>query len=89
VRRSAVPKLGRRYRLNDILWWTQQKEVFREIASILDLDFADANTPGWFQLRTKASKNILDAMNENERNAIEDEADRMQREGLPQDVQRK
>jgi hypothetical protein len=63
--------------------------VFREIASILDLDFADANTPGWFQLRTKASKNILDAMNENERNAIEDEADRMQREGLPQDVQRK
>lgn len=89
MRRSAVPNLGRRYRLNDILWWTQQKEVFREIASILDLDFADANTPGWFQLRTKASKNILDAMNENERNAIEDEADRMQREGLPQDVQRK
>lgn len=79
---------GARYRLTDILWWTRREDVFKEIASILDLDSADTNTPGWFQLRTKASKNILNAMAEDEREALEKEAERMQNEGLPPDVQK-
>jgi hypothetical protein len=40
-------------------------------------------------LRTKASKRYLDSMGEDERKTIEDEADRMQKEGLPLDVQRR
>jgi len=63
--------------------------VFREIASLMQIDSADTNTPGWFQLRTKASKNILDAMTDDERREIEAEAEQMQSEGLPRDVQRK
>lgn len=84
-----MPSSGHRYRLTDFLWWTRQKDVFKEIASILNLDFADTNTPGWFQERTKASKNILNAMTDNERNALENEAERMQNEGMPPDVQRR
>ena len=83
-----MPKPGCRYRLTDILWWTWQGDVFKEIASILHLDSADTNTPGWFQLWTKASKNILDAMSEEDRNSLENEAERMQWEGLPSEVQR-
>jgi hypothetical protein len=55
---------------------------------MLDLETANTSTPGWFQLRTKASKNILDAMGEDERKLLEDEADLMQKEGLPKEVQR-
>ena len=82
-----MPKPGCRYRLMDILWWTRQEDVFKEIASILQLDSADSNTPGWFQLRTKASKNILDAMSEEDQNSLENEANHMQWEGLPSEVQ--
>ena len=63
--------------------------MFEEIAVILNIDNANTSTPGWFQLRTKASKNILDSMTEDETKAIEEEADRMHKEGLPQDVQRR
>jgi hypothetical protein len=89
VRRNRQMKPGSRYRLTDILWWTRQTDVFNEIANILNIDSADTNTPGWFQLRTKASKNILDKMTEDERKILEDDAQRMQKEGLPPDVQRK
>ena len=84
------PKLNieGRYRLTDILWWTRQEDVFEEIAKILHLPTADTSTPGWFQLRTKASKNILNNMSQEEREVIEAEAARLQKEGLPQDVQR-
>lgn len=78
-----------RYRLTDILWWTREEEVFKEIASMLEIESANTFTPGWFQLRTKACKNILNEMNEEERKELEDEADRMQREGLPHEVQRR
>lgn len=89
IRKTPVGKPGGRYRLTDILWWTKQKDVFQEIASILGLDNADTKTPGWFQLRTKASKNIINSMTQEDRNNLENEADRMQKEGLPQDVQRR
>jgi hypothetical protein len=88
VKKKEVVNPGARYRLTDVVWWTRREDIFKEIASILKLDSANTNTPGWFQLRTKASKNILNAMTEDERDALEKEAERMQREGLPPDVQR-
>ena len=84
-----MPKLGSRYRLTDILWWTQRERVFEKIASILKLVSVDTTTPGWFQLRTHASKKILDAMSDEEREKFEDEAERMHKEGLPPSVQRR
>jgi hypothetical protein len=89
VRKNSAPEAAFRYRLTDYLWWTRQEDVFKEIASILNIETADTHTPGWFQLRTKASKNILNEMAEDERKVLEDEADRMQKEGLPPDIQRK
>lgn len=89
MRRTHQAKPGSRFRLTDVLWSTQKEKVFEEIASILGLDHADTKTPGWFGLRTKASKNIIDRMPEDEKKSLEDEADRMQEVGLPKDVQRR
>jgi len=80
---------GQNYRLGDVLWWTRQKDVFVEIAAMKGLESADTNTPGWFTLRQTAEKNILDRMTEGERNDLRGEAERMAREGLPKDIQRK
>jgi hypothetical protein len=88
VKKKREPKLGTRYRLTDILWWTRQDEVFQEIALMMNIEIADMKTPGWFQLRTKASKNILNKMSAEALKILEDEADQMEKEGLPPDVQR-
>jgi hypothetical protein len=80
---------GSRYRLTDVLWWTRQGEVFKEIALMMDLVSVDTNTPGWFQHRTRAARNLLDKMTEGERVKLRSEADRMSREGLPEEIQRK
>jgi hypothetical protein len=89
IRRDSTPKSGSRYRLTDFLWWTRQEDVFNEMALLLNIETANTHTPGWFQLRTKASKNILNGMTDEERSAFQDEADRMQREGLTPDIQRR
>lgn len=78
-----------RYRLTEVLWYTQKIAVYREIASIMELDSVDATTPGWFKHRTEASKNIIDAMTEQEKKELEDEAERLWKNGLPLDEQRR
>ena len=84
-----VPKLElRRYRLTDVLWWTEQERVFKEIASLMGIDDADSTKQGWFILRTKASKNIIARMRSDERNALEALADQFQSKGLPRGLQR-
>jgi hypothetical protein len=55
----------------------------------MDLDSANTNTPGWFQHRTTAAKNILHNMTAAERNRLRDEAEEMAGNGLPETVQRK
>lgn len=89
VRKTPVANPGSRYRLTDIVWYKHQEKVFEEIASILKIETANTNTPGWFQLRTKAAKNVIQSMNEEDRKELEDEAERMLKEGFPQDIQRK
>lgn len=88
VKKRDGGQSDRRYRLTDVIWWTRQSDVFKEIATILGIDSADTNTPGWFPLRTKACKNILNAMSDDERQKLEEEADKMRKEGLPEDVKR-
>jgi hypothetical protein len=60
-----------------------------EIACLMEQDHIDRSTPGWMGFRLPASKNILAAMTAKEREALRDEADRLGKEGLPVDVQRK
>ena len=65
------------------------RRCFQRNRIILNMVSADTSTPGWFQLRTTATKKILDRMNDEEKKTLEDEADRMEKDGLPRDVQRK
>lgn len=60
-----------------------------EIASIMKLDHVDTNTPGWFTYRTKASKNLLDKMSENEKNKLRQVAKEFSEKGFPEELQRK
>lgn len=55
----------------------------------MGLESADTNTPGWFENRTTAAKNILNVMTEAQKNRLRDEADEMAAKGLPEEVQRK
>ncbi|KAF8802326.1 hypothetical protein BYT27DRAFT_7112582 [Phlegmacium glaucopus] len=80
---------GIKYRLTDILWWTREQDVFAEIASIMELPSANTHTPGWFPNRTIASKNVIDAMSHEEREKLDQEAERIRVEGLPVERQRK
>ena len=72
-----------------MLWWTRRCEVFAEIALIIELETAYTNTPGWFQHCQTAAKNLLDKMTEAERAKLREEADKMAKEGLPEDIQQK
>jgi hypothetical protein len=72
-----------------VLWWTKPKEVLNEIATVLGLEYADTNTPGWFNYRTTAIKNILTHMSEARKNKLKAEAETFAERGLPEEVQRK
>jgi hypothetical protein len=78
-----------KYKLTDVLWWTREADVLDEIASIMNMETVTTNTIGWFQHRTKASKNIIDRMTNTEKLKLQAEADRMAAEGLPERIQRK
>jgi hypothetical protein len=61
----------------------------KEIASIMEVEDVDTNTPGWFTHRTKAAKNILDKMSQEEKIKLRQEAEEMAMKGFPEELQRK
>jgi hypothetical protein len=61
----------------------------KEIATIMEVPYVDTNTPGWFAYRTKAAKNILDRMSEEDKKKIRQEAQEMSEKGFPEDLQRR
>jgi len=73
--------------LTDILWQTHQGDVWAEIAAILNVELADTQTPGWFEMHMTPMKNILNRMTEEEKSKLQEEADRMAKEGLPAEIQ--
>jgi len=75
--------------LTDILWQTRQGDVWAEIAALLNMESANTQTPGWFEMRMTAMKNILNKMTEDEKSKLQEEADRMAKEGLLAEIQRK
>ena len=83
IKKTSGLKPGKGYQLTDILWWTQQDEVFAEMARMLHILSATMRTPGWFVLLMKVSKNIINLMTEEESLALENTGKRMQREGFP------
>ena len=79
----------KQYRLTDVLWWTEQKKVMEEVAVLMDLEYADTNTPGWFPLRTAAAKTIIDNMTVSEKTKLEKRAHEFAEKGFPPELQRK
>ena len=63
--------------------------MFEEIADIMGLDSADSKTTGWFAHRTTASRNILNRMSNAEKNKLNQQAEKMGEEGLPEELKRK
>ncbi|KAF8811080.1 hypothetical protein BYT27DRAFT_7253210 [Phlegmacium glaucopus] len=90
-RAKKKPKLkqGDKYRLTDVLWWTREKDVLVEVALLMNLPTATTTTPGWLGFRLPASKNIIDAMTVQDKRVLEEVAEKMRIEGLPDDLQRK
>ena len=56
---------------------------------MVGLDSVDTNTPGWFENRTVACKNILDNMTDAEKDILRKKAEEMAEKGMPEDIQRK
>ena len=53
------------------------------------MDVVDTNTPGWFELRTAATKNIISNMTEAEKEELRKKGEEMSEKGLPENVKRR
>jgi len=55
----------------------------------MGLNSVNTNTPGWFENRTVACRNILDNMTDAEKEKLCKKAEEMAEKGMPEDIQRK
>ena len=79
----------KKYTQATVLWYLHQEEVLKEISRLMGTQNVNTNTPGWFQLRTVATKNILENMTEGRKQELRKKAEEMSERGLPDDIQRK
>jgi hypothetical protein len=61
----------------------------KEVAVLMDLEYVDTNTPGWFRHRTAAAKTIIDNMTDAEKNKLQVKAQELADKGFPPELQRK
>jgi hypothetical protein len=61
----------------------------QEIAKMLDVEDATTTTPGWFQMRMPAIKNVYDQMTPQEKLGVRDEGDKVMRQGYPEETKRR
>lgn len=87
-KQHAVSKT-KQYRLGDVLWWDKPEDVLMEIGRIKEMDEVNTNTPGWFELRTAATKNILSKMTDAEKEKLRRSGEEMTEKGLPENVKRR
>jgi hypothetical protein len=73
----------------EVLWKTRPHEVLAEIAKLLGTDSATTNTPGWFSERMPAMGNILARMTMSEKEELDREGERLQREGNTEEDKRR
>ena len=60
-----------------------------EVAVIMGIEYADTNTPGWFNHRTAAAKTIIENMSETEKRNLRTTAQELSDKGFPAELQRK
>ena len=68
-------------KISEVLWKTQQADVFAKIATFLSIELANASTPGWFNQHMPAIGNILAKMMTADREELEKELERFELEG--------
>ena len=73
----------------EVLWDTQRQEVLDEIAVQLGVPTVDTTTPDWFSKRLPACKEVMKRMTMQERNSLYAEVDRIRKEGVPEEKQRR
>jgi hypothetical protein len=61
----------------------------QEIAKMLDVEDATMSTPGWFQMRMPAIKNVYDQMTAEEKLGVRDDRDKIMRQGYPEETKRR
>ena len=61
----------------------------KEIARVMGIDKVDTNTPGWFQNRTTAARNILNRMSEADKKELHKFGDQILENGMPEEIRRK
>lgn len=55
----------------------------------MGIDSVTQETPGWFEHRTTATKNIFNSMTDAEMKDLRKKADEILEKGMPEDVKRK
>jgi hypothetical protein len=88
-KKKMAPATIKKYKLTDLLWWTEQEKIMQQIAKIMKLDSVDTSTPGWFPLRTAAAKMILEGMTEAEITKLRTKGQEFAEKGFPVEMQRK
>jgi len=73
----------------EVVWHTRRQEVMEEIATILQVDEATTETPGWFQAQTPAIKNIIDRMTPGELDGLGAEVEAIGKTGYDENLKRR
>jgi hypothetical protein len=84
--RSHQKDKGLPIRVIEVLWKTKQDMVDKEISRMID---EESRTETRFELRTTASKNILQKMTEIEMEELKKAGEEMAKNGYPEDVKRR
>ena len=96
VRQNVLAFIRNNWRLNDsptkskllvkrtdVVWLQQREKVFEEIARLLGEESASTDTKGWFSKRMTAIGNIIAAMTQSEKDALDKEAGTIAAIGFP------
>lgn len=73
----------------EVLWNTRRDEVFAEIAKLLNVAYADATTPEWFNKHMKALHILKSRLTEEEQSALDHEVIRLAEQGYPEEQKRR
>jgi hypothetical protein len=68
---------------SEAIWTLYQARVFEEIVNLLGVDKAATSTPGWFQMRMLAIKQLFNKMDAKEKAVLDEDQDKMMRQGYP------
>ena len=73
----------------EIIWQTRQKDVMEEIGRILEVAEVTTETPGWFQARTPAIKNLIEMMSVDELARLDEQVSIIAKKGYDEKQRRR